>query len=404
MKPNKILLAYSGGLDTSVILRWLQEKYSCPVACYTADVGQGGEIERAREKALQMKIDEIFIEDIQERFVQDFVFPAMRANAIYEGEYLLGTSLARPLIIEDMVRVARSIGADAIAHGATGKGNDQVRFELSLAALAPDISAIAPWRSWDLKSRSDLMAYAQEHDIPVDFANQSGKAPWSMDANLLHISYEGGQLEDTTLPPPDDMWRMTTAPEQAPDKPEEVEIGFAAGNPVAINGESLPPAALLARLNQLAGKHGIGREDIVENRYLGMKSRGCYETPGGTVLWKAHRAMESLTLDRESQYLKDSWIPRYARLVYDGYWFAPERQMLQQAIDFSQRPVEGAVTLSLYKGNITIQSRHAPEAATLYDAAIASFENDGGDYNQADASGFITLNALRLKALAKRKG
>lgn len=403
MKINKILLAYSGGLDTSVILRWLQEAYGCPVACYTADIGQGEELSRADTKAREMGVEEIFIENLQERFVRDFVYPAARANAIYEGVYLLGTSLARPLIVEDMVRVARSIGADAIAHGATGKGNDQVRFELGLAALAPDMSAIAPWRVWSLKSRTDLMDYAHKHNIAVDFAAQSGRAPWSMDANLLHISYEGGQLEDAAVAPPPDMWRMTVAPEQAPDEGIEIELAFAGGDPVALNGHKLDAAPMLAELNRLGGSHGIGRVDIVENRYLGMKSRGCYETPGGTILWKAHRAMESLTLDRESQYLKDSWVSLYARLVYDGYWFAPERQMLQKAIDFSQQFVEGSVRLRLYKGSITVLGRTATKDNSLYDARLASFEDDDGGYDQADATGFIRLNALRLRALAGRK-
>ena len=402
MKFDKILLAYSGGLDTSVILRWLQENYACPVACYTADIGQGEELSSAQDKARKMGVDEIFVENLQERFVRDFVYPAARANAIYEGEYLLGTSLARPLIVEDMVRVARSIGANAIAHGATGKGNDQVRFELGLAALAPEISAIAPWRSWQMKSRGDLMDYAQSHDIPVDFANQSRRAPWSMDANLLHISYEGGQLEDAWQAPPPEMWRLTVAPEQAPDEAEVIEIEFAGGDPVALNGERRDAAAMLGELNRLGGKHGIGRVDIVENRYLGIKSRGCYETPGGTILWKAHRAMESVTLDRESQHLKDSLIARYARLVYDGYWFAPERQMLQTAIDLSQKAVAGTVKLGLYKGNVSVLGRRAPATASLYDANLASFEDGGDGYDQSDATGFINLNALRLRALAKR--
>ena len=400
---KKVVLAYSGGLDTSIILKWLQETYGCEVVTFTADIGQGEEVEPARAKAEALGVKEIYIEDLRETFVRDYVFPMFRANALYEGEYLLGTSIARPLIARRLVEIAAETGADAIAHGATGKGNDQVRFELGAYALNPDIRIIAPWREWDLTSREKLMAYAEAHGIPVDFRKKSGGSPYSMDANLLHISYEGGVLEDPWAEPEPDMWRWTTAPEQAPDEPRYLELEFARGDVVAVDGERLSPAAVLARLNEVGGAHGIGRADIVENRYVGMKSRGCYETPGGTILLKAHRAMESLTLDREVAHLKDELMPRYASLVYNGYWWSPERRMLQEMIDASQETVNGTVRLKLYKGGVSVVGRRS-DTDSLFDESIATFEDDQGAYDQRDAEGFIRLNALRLRLLARRRG
>ncbi len=400
---KKVVLAYSGGLDTSIILKWLQETYGCEVVTFTADIGQGEEVEPARAKAEALGVKEIYIEDLRETFVRDYVFPMFRANAVYEGEYLLGTSIARPLIARRLVEIAAETGADAIAHGATGKGNDQVRFELGAYALNPDIRIIAPWREWDLTSREKLMAYAEAHGIPVDFRKKGGGSPYSMDANLLHISYEGGVLEDPWAEPEPDMWRWTTAPEQAPDEPRYLELEFARGDVVAVDGERLSPAAVLARLNEIGGAHGIGRADIVENRYVGMKSRGCYETPGGTILLKAHRAMESLTLDREVAHLKDELMPRYASLVYNGYWWSPERRMLQEMIDASQETVNGTVRLKLYKGGVSVVGRRS-DTDSLFDESIATFEDDQGAYDQRDAEGFIRLNALRLRLLARRRG
>ena len=400
MKADKIVLAYSGGLDTSVICRWLQDSYQAEVVTFTADIGQGEEVEPARAKAEAMGVREIHIEDLTDTFARDYVFPMFRANALYEGEYLLGTSIARPLIAKRLVEIAAETGADAIAHGATGKGNDQVRFELAAYALNPDIKVIAPWREWALNSRAALLDYCRERDIPVDYERQ-GESPYSMDANLLHISYEGGGLEDPWMVPDEGMWRWTAAPEAAPDEPATLEIGFAGGDAVALDGEAMAPAALLAHLNALGGAHGVGRQDIVENRYVGMKSRGCYETPGGTILAKAHRAMESLTLDREVAHLKDELMPRYAKLIYNGYWFSPEREALQALIDATQKPVNGTVRLKLYKGAATVLGRRS--ADSLYDADAATFEDDQGAYRQADAAGFIRLNALRLRIGAKRR-
>jgi argininosuccinate synthase len=396
---NKVVLAYSGGLDTSVIVRWLQETYGCEVVTFTADIGQGEELEPARAKAEALGVKEIHIDDLREEFVRDFVFPMFRANAIYEGEYLLGTSIARPLIAKRLVEIANAAGADAISHGATGKGNDQVRFELGAYALKPGIRVIAPWREWDLGSRDSLMAYCEQHNIPVDFASGK-KSPYSMDANLLHISYEGGQLEDPWLEPEESMWRWSVAPEAAPDKPAYIELSYQGGDIVAIDGEALSPATVLARLNQLGGAHGIGRLDLVENRYVGMKSRGCYETPGGTIMLRAHRAIESITLDREVAHLKDELMPRYASLIYNGYWWSPERKLLQGMIDESQRPVNGTVRVKLYKGNVTVVGRRSGDS--LFDARIATFEDDAGAYNQQDAEGFIKLNALRLRIAASK--
>jgi argininosuccinate synthase len=396
---NKVVLAYSGGLDTSVIVRWLQETYGCEVVTFTADIGQGEELEPARAKAEALGVKEIHIDDLREEFVRDFVFPMFRANAIYEGEYLLGTSIARPLIAKRLVEIANAAGADAISHGATGKGNDQVRFELGAYALKPGIRVIAPWREWDLGSRDSLMAYCKQHNIPVDFASGK-KSPYSMDANLLHISYEGGQLEDPWLEPEESMWRWSVAPEAAPDKPAYIELSYQGGDIVAIDGEALSPATVLARLNQLGGAHGIGRLDLVENRYVGMKSRGCYETPGGTIMLRAHRAIESITLDREVAHLKDELMPRYASLIYNGYWWSPERKLLQGMIDESQRPVNGTVRVKLYKGNVTVVGRRSEDS--LFDARIATFEDDAGAYNQQDAEGFIKLNALRLRIAASK--
>ena len=400
-KISRVVLAYSGGLDTSVILKWLQDKYGCEVITFTADLGQGEEVEPARAKAEAMGVKQIYIEDLREEFVRDYVFPMFRANTLYEGEYLLGTSIARPLIARRLVEIANETGADAIAHGATGKGNDQVRFELGAYALKPGIHVIAPWREWDLTSRERLMAYAEQHGIPVDFAKQGKKSPYSMDANLLHISYEGGPLEDPWTEAEEDMWRWTVSPEQAPDESSVLEIGFERGDPVSLNGMPLSPGQLLAELNRIGGENCIGRLDLVENRYVGMKSRGCYETPGGTILLRARRALESLTLDREVAHLKDELMPRYASLIYNGYWWSPERRMLQAAIDQTQSVVNGSVRLRLYKGNVIVAGRRS-ESDSLFDDAIATFEEDAGAFDQKDAAGFIKLNALRLRIAASR--
>ena len=399
-KINKVVLAYSGGLDTSIILKWLQDEYDCEVVTFTADIGQGEEVEPARAKAKAAGVKEIYIDDLREEYARDFVFPMFRANAIYEGEYLLGTSIARPLISKRQIEIANETGADAVSHGATGKGNDQVRFELGYYALKPDVHVIAPWREWDLNSREKLMAYAEQHGIPVE-QKRGTKSPYSMDANLLHISYEGGVLEDPWASAEDDMWRWTVSPEQAPDKATNVELTYAKGDIVAIDGRSMSPAKVMETLNKVAGANGIGRADIVENRYVGMKSRGCYETPAGTVMLKGHRAIESITLDREVAHLKDELMPRYASMIYNGYWWSGERKMLQTAIDESQVTVNGKVRLKLYKGNVIVEGR---ESATdsLFDANIATFEDDQGAYNQKDAEGFIKLNALRLR-IAKNK-
>lgn len=394
-KVRKAVLAFSGGLDTSVILKWLQDTYQCEVVTFTADVGQGEEIEPARAKALQFGVREVFIEDLREEFVRDYVFPMFRANTIYEGEYLLGTSIARPLIAKRQVEIARQTGADAVAHGATGKGNDQVRFELGYYALQPDIRVIAPWREWDLTSREKLLAYAEKQGIPIEMKKKQG-SPYSMDANLLHISYEGRALEDPAVEPEESMWRWTVSPEAAPNEPEYLDLEYERGDIVALNGEKLSPAAVLTRLNQLGGKHGIGRLDLVENRYVGMKSRGCYETPGGTIMLRAHRAIESITLDREVAHLKDDLMPRYATLIYNGYWWSPERKLLQVLIDESQTNVNGHVRVKLYKGNVTVVGRDS-RTDSLFDSNIATFEEDGGAYQQADAAGFIKLNALRMR-------
>jgi argininosuccinate synthase len=399
---NKLVLAYSGGLDTSVILKWLQDTYQCEVVTFTADIGQGEELEPARAKALQLGIkpEHIFIDDLREEFVRDFVFPMFRCNTIYEGEYLLGTSIARPLIAKRQIEIARKVGADTVSHGATGKGNDQVRFELGYYALEPGIKVIAPWREWDLLSRQKLLAYAEAAGIPVDMKHKQGGAPYSMDANLLHISFEGRHLEDPNAEAEESMWRWTVSPEAAPDEAEYIDVEFVKGDAVSINGEKLSPAALLARLNAIGGKHGIGRLDLVENRYVGMKSRGCYETPGGTILLKAHRAIESITLDREVAHLKDDLMPRYAALIYNGYWWSPERRALQVLIDHTQHHVNGTVRLKLYKGNVYTVARDSTD--TLFDQTIATFDDDGGAYNQADAGGFIKLNALRLRIEARK--
>jgi len=397
---KKVVLAYSGGLDTSVIVRWLQENYGCEVVTFTADIGQGEEVEPARAKAAGLGVKDIYIENLQEEFVRDFVFPMFRANTLYEGEYLLGTSIARPLIAKRLVEIANETGADAISHGATGKGNDQVRFELGAYALMPGIKIIAPWREWSLTSRETLMAYCAQHAIPVDFNSGKKKSPYSMDANLLHISYEGDRLEDPWAEPEESMWRWTVSPEAAPDQPLYLELTFRGGDIVALDGVALTPAQALARLNQLAGAHGVGRLDLVENRYVGMKSRGCYETPGGTVMLKAHRAIESITLDREVAHLKDELMPRYASLVYNGYWWSPERRMLQAAIDESQRYVNGVVRVKLYRGSVTVVGRRSDDS--LFDQTIATFEDDAGAYNQKDAEGFIRLNALRMRIAANR--
>ena len=397
-KINKVVLAFSGGLDTSVILKWLQDTYQCEVVTFTADIGQGEEVEPARAKAKQLGVKEIYIDDLREEFVRDFVFPMFRANTIYEGEYLLGTSIARPLIAKRQIEIARETGADAVSHGATGKGNDQVRFELGYYALQPDIHVIAPWREWDLTSRETLLQYAEQHGIPVEMKKKVG-SPYSMDANLLHISYEGRILEDPAAEPEESMWRWSVSPEKAPDEPEYLDIEFKRGDVVALNGAALSPASVLEKLNQLGGKHGIGRLDLVENRYVGMKSRGCYETPGGTTLLRAHRAIESITLDREVAHLKDDLMPRYAALIYNGYWWSPERKMLQTMIDASQEKVNGWVRLKLYKGNVIVVGRDS-QTDSLFDPTIATFEEDAGAYNQGDAAGFIKLNALRMRIAA----
>jgi len=399
---KKVVLAYSGGLDTSVILKWLQDTYECEVVTFTADIGQGEELEPARRKARQFGVRRIFVDDLREEFVRDFVFPMFRANAQYEGEYLLGTSIARPLIAKRQIEIAHRVGADAVAHGATGKGNDQVRFELGYYALDPGIRVIAPWREWDLTSREKLLQYARTHGIPVEGKTKKGAAPYSMDANLLHISYEGGILEDPGYEPEESMWRITVSPEKAPRRPQHVELTYRRGDIVAVNGRKLSPANVLATLNRLGGKHGVGRLDIVENRYVGMKSRGCYETPGGTIMLKAHRAIESITLDREVLALKDDLMPRYARLIYNGYWFSPERRALQSLIDHTQAHVNGTVRVKLYKGTVMVTGRASPRDS-LFDQAISTFEDDRGAYNQADAEGFIRLNALRMRIAAKLK-
>jgi argininosuccinate synthase len=397
---KKVVLAYSGGLDTSVILKWLQDTYACEVVTFTADIGQGEELEPARSKAEKFGVKEIFIDDLKEEFVRDFVFPMFRANAVYEGEYLLGTSIARPLIAKRLVEIASQTGADAISHGATGKGNDQVRFELGAYALKPGIKIIAPWREWDLLSREKLLAYAERHGIPVEMKHREGGSPYSMDANLLHISYEGRHLENPAAEAEEDMWRWTVSPEKAPDVAEYLDIEFENGDPVALNGIRRGPAALLAELNKLGGKHGVGRLDLVENRYVGMKSRGCYETPGGTILLRAHRAIESLTLDREAAHLKDDLMPRYASLIYNGYWWSPERRALQTLIDHTQQHVNGWVRLKLYKGNVIVSGRDS-KTDSLFDSTIATFEDDAGAYDQKDAGGFIKLNALRMRIAAQ---
>ncbi|MBT5071105.1 MAG: argininosuccinate synthase [Porticoccaceae bacterium] len=397
---NKVVLAYSGGLDTSVIVKWLQEEYQCEVVTFTADIGQGEEVEPARAKAEALGVQEIYIEDLREEYARDYVFPMFRANTIYEGEYLLGTSIARPLIAKRMIEIANETGAEAISHGATGKGNDQVRFELGAYALKPGITVIAPWREWDLNSRDKLMEYCETHNIPVEM-KRGKKSPFSMDANLLHISYEGGNLEDPWSEAEEDMWRWTVSPENAPDEATFMTISYEKGDIVAIDGVSMSPATVIEYLNQIAGANGVGRLDIVENRYVGMKSRGCYETPAGTVMMKAHRAIESLTLDREVAHLKDELMPRYAKLIYNGYWWAPERLMLQTAIDQSQAAVNGDVRVKLYKGSVSVVGRQST-SDSLFDETIATFDDDGGAYNQADAEGFIKLNALRLRIAANR--
>ena len=396
---KKVVLAYSGGLDTSVIVRWLQETYQCEVVTFTADLGQGEEVEPARAKAEALGVKEIYIEDLREEFVAEYVFPMFRANTIYEGEYLLGTSIARPLIAKRLVEIAEETGADAISHGATGKGNDQVRFELGAYALNPAVQVIAPWREWDLTSRETLLDYCEQPNIPVE-QKRGKKSPYSMDANLLHISYEGAVLEDPWAVPEEAMWRWSVSPEAAPDQAVEIILGFKNGDPVSIDGQTMSPATLLAELNSIGGRHGIGRLDIVENRYVGMKSRGCYETPGGTIMLKAHRALESITLDREVAHFKDSLIAKYADLVYNGYWWSPERKMMQAAIDESQAVVNGDVRLKLYKGSVAVTGRRSDQS--LFDEAIATFEDDAGAYNQKDAEGFIKLNALRLRTAAKK--
>ncbi|MCM8611065.1 argininosuccinate synthase [Accumulibacter sp.] len=399
---RKAVLAYSGGLDTSVILKWLQDTYHCEVVTFTADLGQGEELDAARPKALKLGIaaGNIYIEDLREEFVRDFVFPMFRANTVYEGEYLLGTSIARPLIAKRMIEIANLTAADAVAHGATGKGNDQVRFELGAYALRPDIRIIAPWREWDLLSREKLLAYAEEHGIPVEMKHRQGGSPYSMDANLLHISYEGRHLEDPAAEAEESMWRWTVSPETAPDAAEYLDLEFECGDLVAINGQRLPAHELLGRLNELGGKHGVGRIDLVENRYVGMKSRGCYETPGGTILLPAHRAIESITLDREVAHLKDDLMPRYASLIYNGYWWSPERLALQKLIDHTQLAVNGWVRVKLYKGNVIVVGRDSA-TDSLFDSTIATFEDDAGAYDQKDAAGFIKLNALRMRIAAR---
>ncbi len=399
---KKVVLAYSGGLDTSVILKWLQDEYQCEVVTFTADLGQGEELEPARAKAKAAGVKEIYIDDVREEFVRDFVFPMFRANTVYEGEYLLGTSIARPLIAKRLIEIARETNADAISHGATGKGNDQVRFELGAYALNPNIQIIAPWREWDLLSREKLMAYAEMHGIPVDMKHKQGGSPYSMDANLLHISYEGRHLEDPAAEAEESMWRWSVSPEKAPDAAEYLDIEYVNGDPVSLNGEVMKPHELLAHLNKIGGKHGIGRLDLVENRYVGMKSRGCYETPGGTIMLKAHRAIESITLDREVAHLKDDLMPRYASMIYNGYWWSPERIAIQTLIDHTQAVVNGWVRVKLYKGNVIITGRDS-KTNSLFDSSIATFEDDKGAYDQKDAGGFIKLNALRLRIAANLK-
>jgi argininosuccinate synthase len=401
---KKVVLAYSGGLDTSVILKWLQDTYQCEVVTFTADLGQGEELEPARQKALKFGIapENIFIDDLREEFVRDFVFPMFRANTIYEGEYLLGTSIARPLIAKRQIEIARATGADAVSHGATGKGNDQVRFELGYYALMPGVKVIAPWREWDLLSREKLLVYAEKHGIPIERKHREGGSPYSMDANLLHISYEGRHLENPAAEAEESMWRWTVSPEQAPDAAEYLDLEFASGDLVAINGQKLKAHELLAKLNELGGKHGIGRLDLVENRYVGMKSRGCYETPGGTILLRAHRAIESITLDREVAHLKDDLIARYASIIYNGYWWSPERKAMQALIDQTQQPVNGWARVKLYKGNVIVVARDS-KTDSLFDSAIATFEDDQGAYNQKDAHGFIRLNALRMRIAANMR-
>lgn len=398
-KIKKAVLAYSGGLDTSVILKWLQDEYQCEVVTFTADLGQGEELEPAREKAKKFGVKEIYIDDLREEFVRDFVFPMFRANTVYEGEYLLGTSIARPLIAKRLIEIARETNADAISHGATGKGNDQVRFELGAYALNPNIHIIAPWREWDLLSREKLLAYAEKHGIPVEMKHKQGGSPYSMDANLLHISYEGRHLEDPAAEAEEEMWRWTVSPEKAPDAAEYIELEYRHGDPISLNGKAMKAHELLAALNVLGGKHGIGRLDLVENRYVGMKSRGCYETPGGTILLKAHRAIESLTLDREVAHLKDDLMPRYASMIYNGYWWSPERKAIQALIDHTQQSVNGWVRLKLYKGNMIVVGRDS-KTDSLFDPTIATFEDDQGAYDQRDAGGFIKLNALRMRIAA----
>ncbi|UTW13940.1 argininosuccinate synthase [Marinobacterium rhizophilum] len=397
---NKVVLAYSGGLDTSVIVRWLQDTYNCEVVTFTADLGQGEEVEPARAKAEALGVKEIYIEDLREEFVRDFVFPMFRANTVYEGEYLLGTSIARPLIAKRLIEIANETGADAISHGATGKGNDQVRFELGAYALKPGVKVIAPWREWDLTSRETLMKYCEDRNIPVDFSGKKKKSPYSMDANLLHISYEGGVLEDPWAEAEEDMWRWSVSPEQAPNEATYLELTYAKGDIVAIDGQAMSPATVLETLNKIGGANGIGRLDIVENRFVGMKSRGCYETPGGTIMLRAHRAIESITLDREAAHLKDELMPRYAETIYNGFWWSEERKMMQQLIDYSQRNVNGDVRLKLYKGNVEVVGRRS--ADSLFDESIATFEDDAGSYDQKDAEGFIKLNALRMRIAASK--
>jgi argininosuccinate synthase len=397
---NKVVLAYSGGLDTSVILKWLQDTYACEVVTFTADIGQGEELEPARQKAEKFGIKQIYIDDLREEFVRDFVFPMFRANAIYEGEYLLGTSIARPLIAKRQIEIARETGADTVSHGATGKGNDQVRFELGYYALEPGIKVIAPWREWDLTSRERLLAYAEKHGIPVEMKHKNGGSPYSMDANLLHISYEGKVLEDPAREPEEDMWRWSVSPEAAPDAAEYLDVEYGKGDIVALNGQPMSPAQVLTELNRIGGKHGIGRLDLVENRYVGMKSRGCYETPGGTIMMRAHRAIESITLDREVAHLKDDLMARYASLIYTGYWWSPERRALQGLIDDTQQCVNGWVRLKLYKGNVMVVGRDS-KTDSLFDPTISTFEDDGGAYQQSDAAGFIRLNALRMRIAAR---
>ncbi|WP_368737526.1 argininosuccinate synthase [Oceanospirillum sediminis] len=397
---KKVVLAYSGGLDTSVIVRWLQDEYNAEVVTFTADLGQGEEVEPARAKAEALGVKEIYIEDLREEFVRDFVFPMFRANTIYEGEYLLGTSIARPLIAKRLIEIANETGADAISHGATGKGNDQVRFELGAYALKPGVHVIAPWREWDLTSRETLMKYCEDHNIPVDFSSSKKKSPYSMDANLLHISYEGDILEDPWQEAEADMWRWSVSPEEAPDEATYLELTYEKGDIVAINGEKMSPATVLEYLNKVGGENGIGRLDIVENRFVGMKSRGCYETPGGTIMLRAHRAIESITLDREAAHLKDELMPRYAKIIYNGFWWSEERKMLQKMIDESQQVVNGDVRLKLYKGNVIVVGRRSDDS--LFDENIATFEDDAGSYDQKDAAGFIKLNALRMRIAASK--